>query len=95
MNIEDRTLTLRQRYEVKRQTAHPDTKPNARPNMRHEDELLRSLVGRSVVVRFQNGGAVTETLATMDRFTMQLGTGMIVFKHAVQSVRPAENSTIR
>jgi len=78
------SLTLRQRFESQRQSA--STPPQSKP---HEDALLRTMLGREVTVKFQSGGEVTAVFTALDRFTIRLGGDLVVFKHAIQSVRVA------
>jgi len=84
MQPKEGSLTLRQRFESQRQSA--STPPQSKP---HEDAMLRALLGREVTVKFQSGDAVTAVFTALDRFTIKLGGDMVVFKHAIQSVRLA------
>jgi len=87
MKPKEEGLTLRQRYEQGRQgnKAKPTPASGA-------DVFLSPLMGQSVIVRFQGGDEITAVLSEMDRFTLKLDCGMVVFKHAIQSVRPASGS---
>ena len=87
MKTKEGSLTLRQRFESQRQSA--STQPQSKPP---DDSFLRPLVGHSVVVKFQGGEEVIAVFTAFDRFTIKLGTDLIVFKHAVQSVCLAGHS---
>jgi hypothetical protein len=84
MKTNEGSLTLRQQYEAHRQGAPKQTQPN-----QPEDALLRALLGREVMVKFQSGGEVIAAFTALDRFTISLGSDLVVFKHAIQSVRLA------
>jgi sRNA-binding regulator protein Hfq len=82
MKTNEGNLTLRQRFEQNREST--STKSESIPSA---DIFLRKLIGHSVTVKFQGGDEVTGVLAAIDRFTIKLGADLVVFKHAVQSLR--------
>jgi sRNA-binding regulator protein Hfq len=84
MNEKERNLTLWQRFELSRQNT--TTKSQPKPQ---EDTFLRPLVGHLVTVKFQTGEEITAIFTAFDRFTIKLGLDLVVFKHALQSVRLA------
>jgi len=45
------------------------------------------MLGREVAVKFQSGGEVIAVFTALDRFTIKLGRDLVVFEHAIQSVR--------
>ena len=86
MKPNEANLTLRQRFELERQS----TKSQSQPFV---DIFLRKFVGHPVTVKFQGGDQITDVLAAMDKFTIKLGDNVVAFKHAVQSVRMEEPRT--
>ena len=82
MKTNEGSLTLRQRYEAQRQNA--PTQPQSK---RAEDVMLRALLGREVAVTFRSGGEAVAVLTALDRFTVKLGSDLVAFKHAIESVR--------
>jgi sRNA-binding regulator protein Hfq len=84
MKEKEANLTLRQRFELSRQNT--STKSQTKPQ---EDTFLRPLVGHPVILRFQTGEEIAAIFTAFDRFTIKLGLDLVVFKHALQSVRLA------
>jgi sRNA-binding regulator protein Hfq len=77
-------LTLRQRFELSRQSTSVKSQPKPQ-----EDTFLRPMVGHPVIVKFQNGEELGAIFTAFDRFTIKLGHDLVVFKHSLQSVRLA------
>ena len=84
MKENEGNLTLRQRFELSRQSTSPKSQPKPQ-----EDSFLRPMVGHPVIVKFQNSEEVAAIFMAFDRFTIKLGCDLVVFKHSLQSVRLA------
>ena len=84
MKEKEGSLTLRQRFEVSRQS--PTAKSQPKPQ---EDTFLRPMVGNPVIIKFQNGEEVAAIFTAFDRFTIKLSQDLVVFKYSLQSVRLA------
>jgi hypothetical protein len=75
-------LTLRQRFELSRQSTSAKSQPKPQ-----EDTFLRPMVGHPVIAKFQSGEEVAAIFTAFDKFTIKLGHDLVVFKHSLQSVR--------
>lgn len=97
MKPNEPSMTLRQRYEVKKTaTTKPAVatpaaaKPQSYfPSYLRDDSFLGELVGHPITVTFMNGDETSGILNSFYRFAIKLDDGQIIFKHSIQTVRPA------
>ena len=88
MKPNERSVTLRQLYDAQK---CPATKFHPSPQARlKDDSFLGELVGRPIRISFMNGEETVGILKAFYMYAIKLEDGRIVFKHAVQVIRPAD-----
>ena len=87
MKPNEPSMTLRQRYEA--QKTDMANQKSYFPSYLKDDSFLGELVGHPITVTFMNGEEISGILNAFYRFALKLDDGRIIFKHSIQTVRPA------